>query len=64
MSSSAATATRHGHSHRPAPSPRSAWIGVGLGAAIIAALFLIDAFLPTLFPASLPTGRRTGSPSR
>ena len=60
MSSSAATATRHGHSHRPAPSPRSAWIGVGLGAAIIAALFLIDAFLPTLFPASLPTRAQDG----
>ncbi|MGH3691270.1 MAG: permease [Microbacterium sp.] len=60
MSSSAATATRHGHSHRPAPSPRSAWIGAGLGAAIIAALFLIDAFLPKLFPASLPTRAQDG----
>lgn len=60
MSPSAATATRHGHTHRPAPSPRSAWIGAGLGAAIIAALFLVDAFLPTLFPASLPTRAQDG----
>ncbi|WP_337001243.1 MULTISPECIES: permease [unclassified Microbacterium] len=60
MSSSAATATRHGHTHRPAPSPRSAWIGVGLGVAIIAALFLIDAFLPKLFPASLPDRAQDG----
>ncbi|MGW9157441.1 permease [Microbacterium sp. NPDC055665] len=60
MSPSAATATRHGHSHRPAPSPRSAWIGVGLGAVIIAALFLIDAFLPKLFPAALPTRAQDG----
>lgn len=60
MSPSAATATRHGHSHRPAPSPRSAWIGVGLGVVIIAALFLIDAFLPSLFPAALPTRAQDG----
>ena len=60
MSPSAATATRHGHSHRPAPSPRSAWIGVGLGVVIIAALFLIDAFLPNLFPAALPTRAQDG----
>ena len=60
MSPSAATATRHGHTHRPAPSPRSAWIGAGLGVAIIAALFLIDAFLPTLFPASLPDRAQDG----
>ena len=60
MSSSATTATRHGHTHRPAPSPRSAWIGAGLGVAIIAALFLIDAFLPKLFPASLPTRAQDG----
>jgi uncharacterized membrane protein YraQ (UPF0718 family) len=60
VSSSAATATRHGHSHRPAPSPRSAWIGAGLGVVIIAALFLIDAFLPKLFPAALPTRAQDG----
>jgi uncharacterized membrane protein YraQ (UPF0718 family) len=60
VSPSAATATRHGHSHRPAPSPRSAWIGVGLGVVIIAALFLIDAFLPKLFPAALPTRAQDG----
>ncbi|WP_052193807.1 permease [Microbacterium sp. ZOR0019] len=60
MSPSAATATRHGHSHRPAPTARSAWIGLGLGAVIIAALFLVDAFLPTLFPASLPTRAQDG----
>ncbi|MDF2508307.1 MAG: permease [Microbacterium sp.] len=60
MSSSSATATRHGHSHRPAPSPRSAWVGVGLGVVIIAALFLIDAFLPKLFPDALPTRAQDG----
>ncbi|MFJ2504082.1 MULTISPECIES: permease [Microbacterium] len=60
MSPSAGTATRHGHTHRPAPSARSAWIGVGLGVVIIAALFLIDAFLPTLFPAALPTRAQDG----
>ncbi|MBT2496234.1 permease [Microbacterium sp. ISL-59] len=60
MTPSAGTATRHGHTHRPAPSARSAWIGVGLGVVIIAALFLIDAFLPTLFPAALPTRAQDG----
>ena len=60
MSPSAATATRHGHTHRPAPSPRSAWVGLGLGAVIIAALFLIDAFLPKLFPSSLPDRAQDG----
>ncbi|MGV2902452.1 permease [Microbacterium sp. AGC62] len=60
MSPSAGTATRHGHTHRPAPSARSAWIGVGLGVVIIAALFLIDAFVPTLFPAALPTRAQDG----
>lgn len=60
MSSSTATKPHHSHSHRQAPSPRSAWVGVGLGVAIVAALFLIDAFLPKLFPASLPTRAQDG----
>lgn len=60
MSSSTATKPHHSHAHRQAPSPRSAWVGVGLGVAIIAALFLIDAFLPKLFPASLPTRAQDG----
>lgn len=35
-------------------------IALVLGAAVIAALFLIDAFAPTLFPASLPTRAQDG----
>jgi uncharacterized membrane protein YraQ (UPF0718 family) len=49
-----ATATRAPHAHRPSRPPRSPWIGVGLGAAIVVALFLVDAFVPTLYTASLP----------
>lgn len=60
MSSSTATKPHHSHAHRQAPSPRSAWVGLGLGVAIVAALFLIDAFLPKLFPASLPTRAQDG----
>ena len=48
------TPQRHAHAHSPTRSPRSAWIGLGLGAVIIAALFLVDAFLPSLFPGSRP----------
>ncbi len=44
---------------RPGPR-RSPWVGVGLGAGIIVALFLIDRFLPTLFSASLPTRAQDG----
>ncbi|OAN42715.1 permease [Microbacterium sp. H83] len=54
------TGTRPAHTHRPTSSPRSPWIGVGLGAAIIAALFLIDRFLPDLFTASLPDRAQDG----
>lgn len=60
MTAPARTATRPGHTHRRAPSPRSTWIAAGIGVVIIAALFLIDAFLPTLFPASLPTRAQDG----
>ncbi|WP_136052299.1 permease [Microbacterium sp. K36] len=60
MTAPARTATRPGHTHRRAPSPRSTWIAVSIGAVIVAALFLIDAFLPTLFPASLPTRAQDG----
>lgn len=56
--------TRPGHVHgsrrTPARTPRSPWIGVGIGAAIVAALFLIDRFLPTLFTASLPARAQDG----
>ena len=41
-------------------SPRSPWVGVGVGAGILLALFLIDRFLPTLFDASLPTRAEDG----
>ena len=53
-------APRTVHSHRPSRSPRSPWIGVGLGAAIVLALFLIDRFLPSLFTASLPSRAQDG----
>jgi uncharacterized membrane protein YraQ (UPF0718 family) len=50
---------------RPAPParpPRAARtaFGVGLGVAVVAALFLIDAFAPTLFPAALPSRAQDG----
>ncbi|MGL3150109.1 permease [Microbacterium sp. A82] len=41
-------------------TPRSPWIGVGIGAIIIAALFLIDRFAPALFQDSLPTRAQDG----
>ncbi len=53
-------APRTVHSHRPSRSPRSPWIGVALGAAIVAALFLIDRFLPSLFAASLESRAQDG----
>lgn len=53
-------APRTVHSHRPSRPPRSPWIGVGLGAAIVAALFLIDRFLPQLFAESLPSRAQDG----
>jgi len=36
------------------------WAGVGIGVLVIAGLFLIDAFAPTFFPASLPTRAQDG----
>jgi len=39
---------------------RSPLIGVGVGLAIVAALILVDLFLPTLFSASLPTRMQDG----
>ncbi|WP_372968352.1 permease [Microbacterium sp.] len=56
---SAQTATRP-HTHRPNREPRSPWIGVALGTAIVAALFLVDRFLPDLFTASLPNRAQDG----
>ena len=35
---------RHAHAHGSTRSPRSAWIGLILGAVIIAALFLVKFF--------------------
>ncbi|KRB36932.1 permease [Microbacterium sp. Root180] len=45
-----------------AAPPRTArpLVALALGAAVVAALFLIDAFAPTLFPASLPTRAQDG----
>ena len=57
---SSQTATRPAHSHRPVRPPRSPWIGVGLGAAIVAALFLVDRFLPSLYQAALPSRAQDG----
>ncbi|WP_407359046.1 permease [Microbacterium sp. LTA6] len=48
------------HAHQTSRSPRSAWVGLGIGVGILAALFLIDGFLPTLFTASLPTRAEDG----
>jgi uncharacterized protein len=42
------------------PSVRTAGVAVGIGALVIAGLFLIDAFAPGLFPASLPTRAQDG----
>lgn len=36
------------------------WAAVGIGVLVIAGLFLIDAFAPTFFPASLPTRAQDG----
>jgi uncharacterized membrane protein YraQ (UPF0718 family) len=46
----------------PARSSRAARtaVALGLGVAVVAALFLIDAFAPTLFPASLPNRAQDG----
>ncbi|HWI30155.1 MAG TPA: permease [Microbacterium sp.] len=51
---------------RRAGAPRAprgaapAAIGLGIGAVVVAALFLIDRFAPQLFPASLPTRAQDG----
>jgi uncharacterized membrane protein YraQ (UPF0718 family) len=42
------------------PSVRTAWVAVGIGTLVIAGLFLIDAFAPGLFAASLPTRAQDG----
>lgn len=44
---------------RPSHAARTA-VAVGLGVAVVAALFLVDAFAPTLFPASLPNRAQDG----
>jgi uncharacterized membrane protein YraQ (UPF0718 family) len=47
----------------PATEPSStarALVALSIGAAVILALFLIDAFAPTFFPASLPTRAQDG----
>lgn len=48
------------HPRQTSRSPRSAWVGAGVGAGILLALFLIDRFLPTLFTVSLPTRAQDG----
>lgn len=48
---------------RPAAAPsRTArtFVALSIGAAVVAALFLIDAFAPAFFPASLPTRAQDG----
>lgn len=48
---------------RPVAAPRRtgrALVAVAIGVAVIAALFVIDAVAPTLFPASLPTRAQDG----
>jgi uncharacterized membrane protein YraQ (UPF0718 family) len=42
------------------PSVRTAWVAVGIGTLVIVGLFLIDAFAPGLFAASLPTRAQDG----
>ena len=53
----ASTAAGPGRNSR---APRSPWIGVGIGVVLIAALFLIDRFAPSLFQASLPNRAQDG----
>ncbi|GAT71815.1 permease [Microbacterium hydrocarbonoxydans] len=60
MSTSTATPTGHAHAPRASRPPRSPWIGVGLGVAIVAALFLVDRFLPSLYDVSLPSRAQDG----
>lgn len=57
---SSATRTAAGHRHAPVRPPRSPWVGVGIGVAIVAGLFLVDIFLPTLFAMSLPNRMQDG----
>jgi uncharacterized membrane protein YraQ (UPF0718 family) len=54
------TATRPRPSSHQTPARRSPWIGVALGVVIIAALFLIDRFAPTLLQDSLPARAQDG----
>jgi len=42
------------------PRVSKAWVAVGIGVLVIAGLFLIDAFAPVLFAASLPTRAQDG----
>ena len=42
------------------PSARTAAVAVGIGVLVIAGLFLLDAYAPGLFPASLPTRAQDG----
>ncbi|MGW8482743.1 permease [Microbacterium sp. NPDC055903] len=52
------TATARGV--RPTTTRRSPWIGVGIGVAVVAALVLIDVFLPDLFSDALPSRAQDG----
>lgn len=57
---STATAAHSHSSRRATRPPRSPWIGVAVGVAIVAVLFLIDRFVPTLYTADLPNRVQDG----
>ncbi|ONI64977.1 hypothetical protein CSIV_09805 [Microbacterium sp. CSI-V] len=57
---SVATTSRSVASAPPRSGVARTLVGLGVGVAVIAALFLIDAFAPTFFAASLPTRAQDG----
>lgn len=57
---SVSTGARAGNLHHHRTPRRSPWVGVVLGVVIIAALFVIDQFVPTLFSASLSNRAQDG----
>ncbi|MDI9891571.1 permease [Microbacterium sp. IEGM 1404] len=57
---SVATTSRSVASAPPRSGVARTFVGLGVGVAVIAALFLIDAFAPTFFAAPLPTRAQDG----